>query len=142
MKKRFGGVLAGQVIGVIIVCIASSFIALISFGAIGGVTIASAPEETFRYVAPYTCPNGEMEYQQFQASYNRPGEYSIIVECVAPDGTRTDITGTSITYALIGFYLACFLPLCIPGGLIAIIIPMFFLRGRKKEKSSNAIGSL
>ncbi len=138
MKKRFGGVLAGQIIGLIIVCVASSFIALVSFGAIGGVTMASAPEQTFQYVAPLTCPDGTMEYQQYQASYNRPGEYSIIVECIAPDGTRTDITGASIGYALAGFYLACFLPLCIPGGILAIIIPMFFLR----KKKDNAIGDV
>ncbi len=133
MKKRFGGVLAGQIIGLIIVCVASGFIALVSFGAIGGVTMASAPEQTFQYVAPFTCPNGTVEYQQYRASYNRPGEYSIIVECVAADGSRTDITGKAIFYALAGFYLACFLPLCIPGGLIALIIPMFFLRGKKQD---------
>ena len=138
MKKRFGGVLAGQIIGLIIVCVASAFLALTAFGAIGGVTMASAPEQTFQYVAPYTCPNGTMEVQKFQASYHRPGEYSIIVECVASDGTRTDITGASIGYALVGFYLACFLPLCIPGGILAIIIPMFFLQ-KKKDKSNSAI---
>ncbi|MBI3153623.1 MAG: hypothetical protein HYZ21_15940 [Chloroflexi bacterium] len=142
MKKRLGGVLAGQILGLLIVCVASAFIALVSFGAIGGVTIASAPEETFQYIAPLTCPDGKMEYQQYRASYNRPGETSIIVECVTADGTRTDITGSSILYALVGFYLACFLPLCIPGGLLAIVIPMFFLRGKKQEAQSEAIGSL
>ena len=142
MKKRFGGVLVAQVIGVIIVCVASSFIALISFGGIGGVTMASEPEKTFQYVTPFTCPNGTMEYQQYQATYNRPGEYSIVVECVEPDGTRTDITVASIGYALAGFYLACFLPLCIPGGLLAVVIPMFFLRGKKQEPKDIAIGSV
>lgn len=142
MKKRFGVVLIGQILGLIIVCIASSFIALISFGAIGGVTMASAPEQTFQYVTPLTCPDGVMEYEQYQASYNRPGEYSVVVECIAPDGTRTDITGASIFYALVGFYLACFLPLCIPGSLIAIILPMFFLRGKKQEQPPSAIDPL
>ena len=142
MKKRFGGVLAGQIIGLIIVCIASSFIALVSFGAIGGVTMASAPEQTFQFVAPLTCPNGVVEYQQYQASYNRPGEYSIVIDCVESDEVRTDITGASILYALVAFYLACFLPLCIPGGLIAVIVPMFFLRGKKKESAEEAIPSL
>lgn len=142
MKKRLGGVLAVQLIGLVIVCVASSFIALVSFGAIGGVTMASAPEETFQYVTPFTCPDGTMEYQQYQASYNRPGEYSIVVECVAPDGTRTDITGASIGYALAGFYLACFLPLCIPGSLLVVIVPLFFLRGKKKDPDNSTIGSL
>ena len=142
MKKRLGGVVIGQIIGLIIVCIASSFIALVSFGAIGGVTMASAPEQTFQYVTPFTCPDGVMEYQQYQASYNRPGEYSVVIECVAPDGSRKDITGASIVYALAGFYLACFLPLCIPGGLVAIIVPMFFLRGKKQGQPPSAIDSL
>ena len=95
-------------------------------------TIASAPEKTFQYVAPLTCPNGAVEYQQYRASYNRPGEYSFNVECVTADGTRTDISLPSIGYALLGFYLACFLPLCIPGALIAIIVPLFFLRGKNR----------
>lgn len=133
MKKRFGGVIIAQIIGLLSVCVASSFIALVSFGAIGGVTMASAPEQTFQYVAPFTCPNGNVEYQQYQASYNRPGEYSIVVECVEADGVRTDITGEAIVYALAGFYLACFLPLCIPGSILAMIIPMFFLRKKKNN---------
>ena len=143
MKNRLIGVVIGQVIGLVIVCAASSFIALISFGAIGGVTMASAPEKTFQYVAPLTCPNGTMEYEQYQASYNRPGEYSFNVECVTADGTRTDIYLASIGYALLGFYLACFLPLCIPGALIAIIVPLFFLRRKKAEPTqTSAIESL
>src|SRR5262245_37374060 len=135
MKNRFAGMFAGQAFGLLIVCIASTFIALISFGGIGGVTIASAPEKTFQFVAPVTCPNGEVAYSEYTASYHRPGEKGVVVECVAADGTRTDITGTSILYALIGFYLACFLPLCIPGGLVALIFPTFFLRFRPKNRN-------
>jgi putative effector of murein hydrolase LrgA (UPF0299 family) len=134
MKQRFAGVFAGQMFGLIIVCVASTFIALISFGAIGGVTIAMSPEQTFQFVAPVTCPNGEVQYSEFTASYHRPGEKGIIVECVEADGTRTDVTGTSIVYALIGFYLACFLPLCVPGSLVALIFPTFFLRFRKQKQ--------
>jgi hypothetical protein len=66
------------------------------------------------------------------------------VECVASDGASTDITLPSIGYALLGFYLACFLPMCLPGGLIAIIVPLFFLRGGKKKEPAitSAIGTL
>jgi hypothetical protein len=135
MKSRFTGVLIGQIIGIIIVCMASSFIALVSFGGIAGVTMASAPENIFKLAAPLTCPNGTMKYEEYRASYNRPGESNFYVDCVAPDGTKTDITLPSIGYSLLGFYLACFLPLCIPGGLAAIIIPLFFLRGGKKKES-------
>lgn len=141
MKQRFAGVFAGQMFGLIIVCVASTFIALISFGAIGGLAIASAPEQTFQFVAPVTCPNGTVEYSEFTASYHRPGERGIVVECVQSDGARTDITGTSIFYALVAFYLACFLPLCIPGGLVALIFPTFFLRFRRnKQNPTDLIG--
>jgi len=133
MKSRFTGVLIGQIIGIAIVCMVSSFIALVSFGGIAGVTIASNPQQIFELVAPLSCPNGTMNYEEYTASYNRPGESNFFVECVAADGSTTDITLPSIGYSLLGFYLACFLPLCIPGGAAAIIIPLFFLRGKKKD---------
>jgi len=140
MKSRFTGVLIGQIIGIAIVCMVSSFIALVSFGGIAGVGIASNPQKIFELVAPLSCPNGTMKYEEYTASYNRPGESSFFVECVAADGSTTDITLPSIGYSLLGFYLVCFLPLCIPGGAAAVIIPLFFLKGRKKETS--AIGTL
>ncbi len=145
MKNRLTGVIIGQIILLIIVCTASSFIALVSFGGIAGVTIASDAEQIFKMTAPLSCPNGTVKYEEYTASYNRPGESNFYVECVDSDGTSTDITLASIGYSLLGFYLACFLPLCIPGGLIAIIVPLFFLRGGRKEQEpppSSAIGSL
>ena len=133
MKNRLTGVVIGQIIGLTIVCMASTFIALVSFGGIAGVAMASNPKGIFEYAAPLTCPNGTIHYEEYSASYNRPGEKNFYVECVAPDETRADITLASIGYSLLGFYLACFLPLCVPGGLIAIIAPLFFLRGRKTD---------
>jgi hypothetical protein len=144
MKNRLTGVIIGQIIGIIIVCMASSFIALVSFGGIAGVTIASSPEEIFKLTAPLSCPNGTVEFNEYTASYNRPGESNFYINCVASDDTITDITLQSIGYALLGFYLACFLPLCVPGGFLAFIVPLFFLRGRKKQElsSMSAIGTL
>jgi hypothetical protein len=141
MKNRFTGVVIGQIIGIIIVCAMSGFIALVSFGGIAGVGMASNTEQIFQLVAPLSCPSGTVNYEEYTASYNRPGESNFYVECVTADGTSTDITLPSIGYALLGFYLACFLPLCVPGGLAAIIIPLFFLRGGKKKEPS-AIGTL
>jgi hypothetical protein len=142
MKNRLTGVIIGQIIGIVIVCMFASFTALVSFGGIAGVSMASDPEAIFKYAAPLTCPNGTVEYEEYTASYNRPGESNFFVECVASDGTRTDITLQSIGYSLVGFYLACFLPLCIPGGLMAVIVPLFFLSGGKKEQTPppSAIG--
>ena len=143
MKNRFTGVVIGQIIGLLIVCCASAFIALVSFGGIAGVAMASKPESIFQYVAPLTCPNGTVKYEEYTASYNQPGEKNINIDCVAADGTSTDITTASIGYSLLGFYLACFLPLCIPGGILALIIPLFFLRGKKQETDLvNTIQSL
>ncbi len=144
MKNRLTGVIIGQIIGIIIVCMISTFIALVSFGGIAGVTIASSPEQIFKLTAPLSCPDGTVDFEEYTASYNRPGESNFYVNCVAADGTSADITLPSIGYALLGFYLACFLPLCVPGGLIAIIVPLFFLLGGKKQKppSPSAIGTL
>lgn len=138
MKNRFGGVVAGQIIGLIIVCSISSFVALTTFGAVGGVSIAAAPEPTFKLFAPILCADGtELHYRSERYSYHRPGESSPFVECVAPDGTVVkDITGTAILVALAGSFLACFLPLCVPGGLLALIIPPILLR-RKKQARPN-----
>lgn len=136
MKNRLVGVLIGQIVALVVVCVAASFFALVSFGGIAGVVIGSSPEKTFAYVAPITCPNGTVEFQKYHASYDRPGENQFSVDCVMPDGTRTDVSIASIGYSLIGIYLACFLPLCIPGGLLAIVIPLFFLRGSKKPDNS------
>jgi hypothetical protein len=144
MKNRLTGVLIGQIIGIFIVCMISSFIALVSFGGIAGVSMASKPEQIFQLVAPLSCPSGTVKYEEYTASYNRPGESNFYVECVDSGGTSTDITLSSIGYALLGFYLACFLPMCVPGGLIAIIVPLFFLRGGKKKEppTTSAIGTL
>lgn len=145
MKNRLTGVIIGQIIGIIIVCMISTFIALVSFGGIAGVTIAASPEKIFQYTAPLACPNGKVEYEEYTASYNRPGESNFNVTCVASDGTRADISLQSIGYSLLGFYLACFLPMCIPGGLVAIIVPLFFLRGSREKQgtsSQSAIGTL
>jgi hypothetical protein len=143
MKSRFTGVIIGQIIGIIIVCMVSSFVALVSFGGVAGVTMASDSEHIFKLTAPLSCPNGTVQFNEYTASYNRPGETNFNVNCVASDGTSTDITLQSIGYALAGFYLACFLPLCVPGGLLAIIVPLFFLRGAKKQwPAESAIGVL
>jgi hypothetical protein len=138
MKNRFGGVVAGQIIGLVIVCSISGFLALTTFGAVGGVSIAAYPEETFTLFAPVLCDNGtELRYRSERYSYHRPGESTPFVECVQADGTVVkDVTGAAIVVALAGSFLACFLPFCIPGGLLALIIPPILLR-RKKQSQPN-----
>ncbi|HRQ24234.1 MAG TPA: hypothetical protein PLF42_12475 [Anaerolineales bacterium] len=134
MKNRFGGVVAGQIILLVIVCSISGFVALTTFGAVGGVSIAAAPETTFKLFAPILCDEGtELQYRSERYSYHEPGESTPFVECIAPDGTVVkDVTGIAILVSMAASYLACFLPLCIPGGILALVIPPFLLR-RKKE---------
>jgi len=144
MKNRLTGVVIGQIIGIVIVCMVSSFIALVSFGGIAGVAMASKTDQIFQMTAPLSCPNGTLKLEEYTASYNRPGETNFNVTCVVADGTSTDVTLPAIGYALLGFYLACFLPMCVPGGLVAIIVPLFFLRGGKRQEppTPSAIGTL
>jgi hypothetical protein len=134
MKNRFGGVVAGQIILLVIVCSISGFVALTTFGAVGGVSIATAPEPTFKLFAPILCDEGtELQYRSERFSYHEPGESTPFVECIAPDGTVVkDVTGTAILVSMVASFLVCFLPLCIPGGILALVIPPFLLR-RKKE---------
>jgi hypothetical protein len=138
MKNRFGGVVAGQIIGLIIVCSISGFLALTTFGAVGGVSMAAYPEPTFKLFEPVLCDsNTELRYREEFYGYHRPGEAAPFVECVQADGTVVkDVTGAAIIVSLIGSFLACFLPLCIPGGLLALILPPILIR-RKKEKQPN-----
>ena len=134
MKNRFGGVVAAQVIALVIVCVASSFIALTTFGAVGGVGIAAYPEPVFTALAPILCTDGtQLQYREERYSYQRPGESTPFVECVDSGGNVVaDVTGTAIAAALAASYLACFLPLCVPGGALALIIPPIVFRRRKK----------
>jgi hypothetical protein len=139
MKNRFGGILAGQIIGLVIVCSISGFIALTTFGAVGGISIATAPEPTFKLFAPILCADGtELQYRSERYSYHEPGESTPFVECIDSSGNVVkDVTGAAILVSMIASFLACFLPLCIPGGAIALIVPPILLR--RKNKSPNLI---
>jgi hypothetical protein len=137
MKNRLGGVVAGQIIALIIVCSISGFIALTTFGGVAGVSMAAYPEQTFKLFAPVLCTDGtELQYRSERYSYHEPGESTPFVECVDSNGNVVkDVTGSAIVVSLIGTFLACFLPLCIPGGLLALIIPPIIARriGKPRE---------
>ncbi|MDP1548369.1 MAG: hypothetical protein Q8L87_20335 [Anaerolineales bacterium] len=138
MKNRFGGVVAGQIIALVIVCVVSSFIALVSFGGVGGISIAAYPEPTFKFLAPILCTDSaELQYREERYSYSGPGESTPFVECVDSSGNVIkDVTGTAIVAVMAASFLACLLPLCVPGGVLALIIPPILIR-KKKEKLPN-----
>lgn len=124
--------LAFSIIGLIIAWCLAAFMALTSFGVVAGLTVAFAPEESFKLVAPLVCPDGTLDYQEYHASYNRPGENEFNVGCIYADGTRQDITLQALGYVTALSYLACFVPLCLPLGLIGFITPLFLARLVKK----------
>lgn len=144
MKSRFGGVVAGQIIGLVIVCALSSFIALTTFGAVGGVGIAAYPEQTFQLLAPVLCTGDtELQYRAERYSYHRPGESTPFVECVNSSGNVVkDVTGIAIFTALAAAFLACLLPLCVPGGLLALIIPPIVARRKKQSEPNQPVPNL
>lgn len=57
---------------------------------------------TRRWVCP---PGSEMRIESSVASYHRPGEKGLIVECVHPDGTARLVTGKAISYLACQFFV-------------------------------------
>jgi hypothetical protein len=100
--------------------------------------MAAYPEQTFQLFAPILCTDGtELQYRSERYSYQGPGESTPFVECVDSSGDVVkDVTGTAIVVSMIGSFLACLLPLCVPGGFLALIIPPILIR-KKKEKQPN-----
>jgi hypothetical protein len=118
-----------QIVALVAVCGLSAFTALTGFGALGGVSMALAPQPVFGLVEAVVCPqDAAIEYSESHASYNPPGEYQLHVECARPDGSRSDVTLQAIGAVLAGSFLACFLPLALPGTLLALVVPLLFKR--------------
>ncbi len=133
--KRF----VPQIIGILIACGISAFIALILFGGIYGAAVAISPEKSFNLVAPLACPKGTLDSKEYRASYGRPGVRDSGVYCVSIAGARTDVTLLADGYLVALSYLACFVPLCITLGLIGLFAQLFLARSTKKNPPS-AIG--
>lgn len=128
MKPKFP-ILLIQLLALAAVCGAATFLALVSFGALGGVSMAVAPRPVFQLVEGVVCPAGSsIDYYEQRYSYHRPGESEPHVECVAPDGSRTDVTFKAIGAVLAGSFLVCFLPVALPGALLALVFPLFLRR--------------
>jgi hypothetical protein len=134
--KRF----VPQIIGILLACCLSTFIAATSFAGLYGETVAFSPEKSFNLVAPLACPKGTLDSKEYRASYGRPGVSDSGVYCVSADGTRTDVTLLADGYLVALSYLACFVPLCIPLGLIGLFAPLFLARSTKKRNPPSAIG--
>ena len=135
--NRFRNILLVQLLGLLIVCGCAGFFALTSFGVIGGVSMGVSPEPTFKLVEGVVCPEGStVEYYEKKYSYHEPGEAEPHVECVSADGERNDVTLPAIGAVLGGSFLLCFFPICIPGGLLVLILPPIFIKGKQRKDSS------
>jgi hypothetical protein len=139
--NRLRNILLIQLIGFLVVCGCAGFFALIGFGIIGGVSMGVMPNPTFKLVEGVICPEGStLEYYEKTYSYHEPGEVEPHVECVAPNGERSDVTLPAIGIVLGGSFLLCLLPICVPGGLLVLVLPPIFVKG-KRQKDSDMLGS-
>jgi hypothetical protein len=135
--NRVRNILLVQLLGFLVVCSCAGFFALISFGVIGGVSMGLSPESTFKLVEGVVCPEGStVEYYEKKHSYHEPGEAEPHVECVSADGEHSDVTLPAIGSVLGGSFLLCFLPICLPGGLLVLILPPFFIKGKRQKETS------
>ena len=112
----------------------AGFIALILFGAIGGVAMGVAPEPTFTLVKDFICPDGTINYYDVQRSYHRPGESEPHVECIGADGQSEDVLPEAIFTVLGLTFAGVFLIIFVPGYIIFGIIGFFITRNVRKSK--------
>ena len=135
--NRVRSILLIQLLGLLIVCSCAGFFALTSFGIIGGVSMGLSPEPTFKLVEGIVCPEGStVDYYEKKYSYHEPGEAEPHVECVSAGGERSDVTLPAIGAVLGGSFLLCFLPICIPGGILVLILPPIFIKGKRRKEIS------
>lgn len=135
--NRVRNTLLVQLLGLLVVCGCAGFFALTTFGAIGGVSMGVSPEPTFKLVEGVVCPEGStVEYYEKKYSYHEPGEAEPHVECVFANGEHSDVTLPAIGTVLGGSFLLCFLPICLPGGTLALILPPFFIKGKRQKETS------
>jgi hypothetical protein len=123
MSKRMAGCLGLLALAALI----AGFLALVLFGAVGGVAMAAAPQATFGLTAPLLCAHGgTLEYHEVKRSYHRPGESEPHLECVQPDGKREDVIGKALVVVLAGvwiiIFLLAFLPLTVIFWLASVAI--------------------
>jgi len=132
--------LLAQIVAITLACSVGGFIALVSFGAIGGTAIGVAPQFAFGLVEGYVCPEeSRLAISSIRRSYHRPGEAEPVVECVAPDGTRQDVVGQSIVAVLALAFLIVFVPtivvIGVPLAVIAFLLSWAVLRNRNDPAS-------
>ena len=135
--KRVRNILFVQLFGLLIVCGCAGFFALTSFGIVGGVSMGVNPVSTFEMVEGVVCPEGStIDYYEKKYSYHEPGEAEPHVECISANGDHSDVTLPAIGTVLGGSFLLCFLPICIPGGLLVLLLPPIFIKGKRQKEES------
>lgn len=110
------------------------FIALVSFGAIGGVAMGVAPEYTFGLVGGLVCPEGtEINYFSIKKSYHEPGEVEPHLECVGEDGAAQDVLlkaiGLVLGICFAGVFVVAFVVMEVPLGIVGWFVGKRWLGG-------------
>ncbi len=143
-----------QVVTTVMVATGVGFIALIFAAAIGGTSLASAPEFNFGLIESVVCPRGaSIEYHEGTptTSYVQPGpadpfghwatETSFSVSCVSAGETLDDSLGLQVRSLIAVFsiyFLVCFVPLFIPLIVIRWILVHKLLDTAAKRKAKAA----
>ncbi len=104
--------------------------ALIFAGAVGGAGTGISPEFNFGLVERFVCGEGSrIVYEEGgESTYTDSDGFehtgtTILVSCVAANGTRSEGKEAQAIFAVIGLYfLICFVPLLLPGMLVSLII--------------------
>ncbi|MEX2029536.1 MAG: hypothetical protein WD906_00980 [Anaerolineales bacterium] len=127
MKRRNAvAYLLAEVVALSIACSAAAFVALPSAGALGGITIGVDPRFAFGIVERSVCPDGSLEFTSIRRSYHRPGEAEMHLDCVASDGSRSNVLLQGVLLVLGVAFLAIFVPVFVifglPLGLIAYLV--------------------
>jgi hypothetical protein len=137
LRKKWIIQLIVQLLLILFACISAGGLALISGGGLGGVAIGLAPESMFGLLGDYICPEGTaLKYEEWHASYNRPGESQFSLQCVGQNGESKDATLPAVLSVMgLGFlvvFVPAFLVVYIPLGLLALIL--IALIGRKNRR--------
>jgi ABC-type antimicrobial peptide transport system permease subunit len=138
--KRISIHLLVQLGVIVLVGAIAGFVALILFGAIGGVAIGVAPDTTFGLVERFVCSEGSsLNYYDIQRSYHEPGESEPHVECVGENEESEDVLLEAILVVMglsfAGVFLAVFVPGAIPLAVIGLFLTEKIMRSREKQVS-------
>lgn len=122
---KFGALLAIPIAGLL---------AMFFFSQVQDIIVWTSPEQSIEWVAPITCPRGNLEFHPSSSADER--DVTIHCQIPMPVGTRTDVTLQTIGYLTLLSYLACFLPLLLVlEAIVFSLPPMNQSQGEQKSRT-------